>query len=186
MESRALTVTQDAGQPPDEIGAEVAEGGLGKRHLPEAVTRRGGPWGPGARPLRPRPRPGPRPRSRAASGAQLGAGGRAARARGDAAKPASGPGLGRRRHPRPGRPEPRRRTTVGCALWASGAAVPAVPAVRAGLPTAPVLTAQARARRAGPGAGPARGRGRAGWGLRSGRGLRKGRPCEGAGRGWGL
>lgn len=40
---------------PDEIGAEVAEGGLVKRHLPEAVTRRGGHWGPGARPLRPRP-----------------------------------------------------------------------------------------------------------------------------------
>lgn len=175
MGSRALTVTQDAGQPPDEIGAEVAEGGLGKRHLPEAVTRRGGHWGPGARPLRPRPRPGPWPRSRAASGAQLRAGGRAARARGAAAKPSSGPGLGRRRHPQPGRPEPRRRPTAGCALWATGAAVPAVPAVpavRAGLPTAPVLTAQARARGAGRGAGPARGRGLAGWGLRRGRGLK--------------
>lgn len=28
MGSRALTVAQEAGQPPDEVGAEVAEGGL--------------------------------------------------------------------------------------------------------------------------------------------------------------
>lgn len=69
--SRALTVAEEAGQPPDEVGAEVAEGGLSERHLPEAVARRGGAWGPGARPLRARPRPWPRPwsRARAASAA---------------------------------------------------------------------------------------------------------------------
>lgn len=107
--SRALTVAQEASQPPDEVGAEVTEGGLGERHFPEAVAQRGGARGPGARPLRPRPRPGPRPR--AASAAQIGTGSRAAQARRAAAEPGAGPGLGcrRRRHPRPGRPKPRRR-----------------------------------------------------------------------------
>lgn len=185
MGSRALTVTQDAGQPPDEIGAEVAEGGLGERHLPEAVTRRGGAQGPSARPLRPRPWPGPRPRPRprprAASGAQLRAGGRAALARGAAAKPGAGPGLGRRRHPRPGRPEPQWRTTAGSALRERGAAVPSCaprssPCFRLRLPS---LRRRAPAGRGlGRGPGPWAG---AGWGLRDGGGARAGRACGAVG-----
>lgn len=117
----ALTVAEEAGQPPDEVGAEVAEGGLGEHHLPESVAQRRGARGPGACPLGPRLRPGPRTRlrPRVASPVQIGAGGRAARARRAAAKPGAGPGLGRRRHLRPGRSR--------SALRAGEAVVPAVP-----------------------------------------------------------
>lgn len=146
--ARALTVAQEAGQPPDEVGAEVAEGGLGERHLPEAVSRPGnGARGSGARPLRPRPRPRPgsRPRARAASCAQHGAAGRAAGARGAAAQPGTGPGLGRRRHSRPERPEP-------LLVRAGGPRAPAPPRRRAArLPTAP-----APLRRRGPRGGAVR------------------------------
>lgn len=165
MGSRALTVTQDAGQPPDEIGAEVAEGGLGERHLPEDVTQRGGAWGPGARPLRPRPWPGPRPRSRAASGAQLRTGGRTAQERGAAAKPGAGSGLGRRRHSRPGRPEPRRGTSAGVALRAKRASVPSGPR-----PSAPGFRLRPPPLRRRAVWGRGQGRGRPGVGPRAGLG----------------
>lgn len=155
----------------------MAEGGLGERHLAEAVARRGGARG-SASPF------WPRARACAASGAQHGTAGRAARARGAVARPGARPGLGRRRHPRPERPSP------GGGRGRVGAAQPARSNPGARLPTAPP-TAQALAggaRIAGwQGRGLAvRGRGLPmdHAGLRgAGRGLVSGRGLGGAGRG---
>lgn len=152
---RALTIAQEAGQPPDEVGAEVAEGGLGEHHFSEAVAQSSGARGLGARPLGPGPQPGPRPRPRTASAAQIRAGVRAASAWRAAAQPGAGPGLGRRRHPGRGglslgggrEPGPR------CGRERPWSRLR--PVVGAGLPTAPAATTQARTLGAGP--GPRRG-----------------------------
>lgn len=46
MGHEVANLAQVAGQPPDEVGAVVAEGGLGEGHPAEAVTRRDGPPSP--------------------------------------------------------------------------------------------------------------------------------------------